>query len=62
MITGDNALTGCNISYKCKIADADKKMMIFDYKEEKGIVSEEFMFDKSCQKGKDMDRIEHLEE
>jgi len=33
MITGDNGLTGCNISYKCKIANIKKQMYIFDYKE-----------------------------
>jgi magnesium-transporting ATPase (P-type) len=32
MITGDNALTGSNISFKCEIADTSKKMIICDYK------------------------------
>lgn len=33
MITGDNALTGSNIAYKCKIADPRKKLFICDYKQ-----------------------------
>lgn len=33
MITGDNALTGSNISYKCKIVDLKKKLYIFNYNE-----------------------------
>ena len=46
MITGDNALTGCNIAYQCKIADTGKKMLILDFKDEaRGIVCEEFNFD-----------------
>lgn len=32
MITGDNALTGCNIANKCKIANPKKKLYIFNYK------------------------------
>jgi magnesium-transporting ATPase (P-type) len=35
MITGDNALTGSNISFKCGIADTYKKMIICDYKKGK---------------------------
>lgn len=33
MITGDNSLTGSNISYKCRIADRNKKLFIFNYNE-----------------------------
>lgn len=31
MITGDNTLTGSNISYKCGISDKSKGMIICDY-------------------------------
>jgi magnesium-transporting ATPase (P-type) len=31
MITGDNTLTGSNISYKCSISDKGKDMMIVDF-------------------------------
>jgi len=31
MITGDNTLTGSNISYECGIADESKRMLICDY-------------------------------
>ena len=43
MITGDNALTGSNISLECKIADTSKKMYIYDYKENK-LVCEKFNY------------------
>lgn len=31
MITGDNTLTGSNISYKCSISDKEKGLIIVDY-------------------------------
>lgn len=31
MITGDNTLTGSNISYKCSISDKTKNMVIVDF-------------------------------
>ena len=31
MITGDNTLTGSNISYKCSISDKNKGLIIVDY-------------------------------
>ena len=31
MITGDNTLTGSNISYKCEISNKAKHMLICDY-------------------------------
>ena len=31
MITGDNTLTGSNISYKCNISDKNKSMIICDF-------------------------------
>ena len=43
MITGDNALTGSNISFKAKIADTHKKMYIYDLKNGK-LSSEEFKY------------------
>jgi magnesium-transporting ATPase (P-type) len=43
MITGDNALTGSNISFKCEIADIKKKMIICDYRNDK-FVTEDFIF------------------
>lgn len=33
MITGDNTLTGSNISYKCEISDKTKGMIICDFVE-----------------------------
>lgn len=46
MITGDNALTGCNISYKSKIADFRKKLFIFNYKpHEEQLSCEEFVYE-----------------
>lgn len=33
MITGDNTLTGSNISYKCQISNKAKGMIICDYVE-----------------------------
>jgi magnesium-transporting ATPase (P-type) len=33
MITGDNTLTGSNISYKCGISDKEKEMIICDFKD-----------------------------
>ena len=35
MITGDNALTGSNIGYKCGIAHRDQGMIICDYRDGK---------------------------
>jgi magnesium-transporting ATPase (P-type) len=35
MITGDNTLTGSNISYKCNISDKTKNMLIIDYVDNK---------------------------
>lgn len=35
MITGDNTLTGSNISYKCNISDRNKSMIICDFVEGK---------------------------
>ena len=46
MITGDNALTGSNISFKCEIADTSKKMIICDYKNGK-YETEDFIFSES---------------
>lgn len=43
MITGDNALTGSNISFKAKIANPHKKMYIYDVKEGK-LCMEEFNY------------------
>ena len=31
MITGDNTLTGSNISYKCCISDKEKGLIIVDF-------------------------------
>jgi magnesium-transporting ATPase (P-type) len=31
MITGDNTLTGSNISYKCGISNYEKQMIIIDW-------------------------------
>ena len=31
MITGDNTLTGSNISFKCNISDRSKHMIIIDF-------------------------------
>lgn len=31
MITGDHALTACNLSYKCGISNIKKKLYIADY-------------------------------
>lgn len=33
MITGDNTLTGSNISYKCDISNHHKEMLIVDHSE-----------------------------
>ena len=41
MITGDNTLTGSNISYKCDISDKTKGMIICDYVDSK--FTEEFL-------------------
>lgn len=38
MITGDNSLTGSNISYKCGISDVNKGMFICDF--DKGVFTE----------------------
>lgn len=54
MITGDNALTGCNMSYKCRIANRKKKMFIFNYKvQEKEFTCEEFKYEAGGAEGKD---------
>ena len=44
MITGDNTLTGSNISYKCNISDRRKRMVICDYVDNK-FTEEDFHFD-----------------
>ena len=31
MITGDNTLTGSNISYKCGISEKEKGLILVDY-------------------------------
>lgn len=31
MITGDNTLTGSNISYKCSISDKGKDLILIDF-------------------------------
>jgi magnesium-transporting ATPase (P-type) len=43
MITGDNTLTGSNISYKCAISDRNKQMMIIDW-DGKRLTEEQFIF------------------
>lgn len=43
MITGDNTLTGSNISFKCNISDRSKHMIIIDFVEGK-MVEENFIF------------------
>ena len=43
MITGDNTLTGSNISYKCNISDKNKKMLIVDFIDKK-FVEEDFHY------------------
>ena len=43
MITGDNALTASNISFKCKIADLTKKMYIYDYRNHE-LICEDFKY------------------
>ncbi len=43
MITGDNTLTGSNISFKCSISDKRKGMIIVDYVGNK-LTEEEFIF------------------
>jgi len=43
MITGDNTLTGSNISYKAKISDKNKKMLIIDYVNSK-FTEEDFVY------------------
>ena len=43
MITGDNTLTGSNISYKCNISDKKKKMLIVDFIDKK-FVEEDFHY------------------
>ena len=35
MITGDNALTGANIAYKCSIAHINQGMIICDYQDDR---------------------------
>jgi magnesium-transporting ATPase (P-type) len=42
MITGDNTLTGSNISYKCSISDKTKNMIICDF--DKKFIEESFIF------------------
>lgn len=44
MITGDNTLTGSNISYKCEISNKAKGMIICDYVEGK-FTEENFIFE-----------------
>lgn len=43
MITGDNTLTGSNISFKCSISDKRKGMIIVDYVGNE-LTEEEFIF------------------
>ncbi len=43
MITGDNTLTGSNISYKCSISDKSKDMIIVDFVDGK-LSEEHFIF------------------
>ena len=43
MITGDNALTGSNIGYKCGISHRDQGMIICDYKDGK-FTEENFVY------------------
>ena len=43
MITGDNALTGSNIAYKCGIASKQNGMLICDYQHGK-FTEEEFIY------------------
>lgn len=43
MITGDNTLTGSNISFKCNISDRSKHMIIIDFLDGK-MVEENFIF------------------
>jgi len=43
MITGDNTLTGSNISYKCSISDKNKGLIIVDFVNKK-LIEENFIF------------------
>ena len=43
MITGDNTLTGSNISYKCSISSKGKNMIIVDFVQNK-LTEELFIF------------------
>lgn len=43
MITGDNTLTGSNISYKCSISNKEKGLIIVDFANNK-LVEENFIF------------------
>lgn len=43
MITGDNTLTGSNISYKCSISDKNKGLILIDYIGNK-LTEEQFIF------------------
>ena len=43
MITGDNTLTGSNISYKCSISNKEKELIIIDYVANK-LTEEPFIF------------------
>jgi hypothetical protein len=43
MITGDNTLTGSNISYKCSISEKGKNLIIIDYVNNK-LTEETFIF------------------
>jgi len=43
MITGDNALTGSNIGYKCGISHRGEGMLICDYRESK-FTEERFIY------------------
>lgn len=43
MITGDNTLTGSNISYKCAISNKEKSLIIIDFVDNK-LTEEEFIF------------------
>jgi len=43
MITGDNTLTGSNISYKCSISDKKKGLIIVDFVNKK-LIEENFIF------------------
>lgn len=43
MITGDNTLTGSNISYSCGMSDLTKQMLICDFRSNK-FVEETFIF------------------